>query len=142
LRFMWSVNSILGILSFWANIHLSVSAYHVCSFVIGLPHSRWYYLVPSIYLRTSKTCNSSASEKLDFSAVSVCFAFCCCDKYQNQKEIVEEIVYFNFLVIDHNKGWQGKHVEQKLQRNFAYWLIPRLTFLRDLKSPCQGLVCL
>ena len=27
------------ILSFWANIHLSVSAYHVCSFVIGLPHS-------------------------------------------------------------------------------------------------------
>jgi hypothetical protein len=30
---------ILGILSFLANIHLSVSAYHVCSFVIGLPHS-------------------------------------------------------------------------------------------------------
>jgi hypothetical protein len=27
------------ILSFWANIHLSVSAYHVYSFVIGLPHS-------------------------------------------------------------------------------------------------------
>jgi hypothetical protein len=26
------------ILSFWANLHLSVSAYHVCSFVIGLPH--------------------------------------------------------------------------------------------------------
>jgi len=25
--------------SFWANIHLSVSAYHVCSFVTGLPHS-------------------------------------------------------------------------------------------------------
>ena len=29
---------ILGILSFWANIHLSVSAYQVTSFVIGLPH--------------------------------------------------------------------------------------------------------
>ena len=28
------------IVSFWANIHLSASAYHVCSFVIGLPHSR------------------------------------------------------------------------------------------------------
>jgi hypothetical protein len=28
------------ILSFWANIHLLMSAYHVCSFVIGLPHSR------------------------------------------------------------------------------------------------------
>jgi hypothetical protein len=27
------------ILSFWANIHLSVSAYHVSSFVIVLPHS-------------------------------------------------------------------------------------------------------
>jgi hypothetical protein len=31
-------NCILDILSFWANIHLSVSAYHVSSFVIGLPH--------------------------------------------------------------------------------------------------------
>jgi hypothetical protein len=39
LSFMWSVNCILGILSFWANILLSVTAYHVCSFVTGLPHS-------------------------------------------------------------------------------------------------------
>jgi hypothetical protein len=39
LSFMWSVNCILGIPSFWANIHLSVSTDHVCSFVIGLPHS-------------------------------------------------------------------------------------------------------
>jgi hypothetical protein len=38
LSFMCFANYILGILSFWANIHLSVSAYHVCSFVIGLPH--------------------------------------------------------------------------------------------------------
>ena len=38
--FMWSVNCILGILCFWANnIHLLVSAYHVCFFVIGLTHS-------------------------------------------------------------------------------------------------------
>ena len=37
--FMWSVNCISGISSFWANIHLSVSSYHVCSFVTGLPHS-------------------------------------------------------------------------------------------------------
>jgi hypothetical protein len=28
------------ILDFWANIHLSVSTYYVCSFMIGLPHSR------------------------------------------------------------------------------------------------------
>jgi hypothetical protein len=32
-------NYILGILSFWANIHLSVSAYQVSYFVIRLPHS-------------------------------------------------------------------------------------------------------
>ena len=38
LSFIWSVNCILGVLSFWANIHLSVSAYYVCSFVIRLPH--------------------------------------------------------------------------------------------------------
>ena len=37
LSFMWFANCILGILSFWVNIHLSVSEYHVCSFVIGLP---------------------------------------------------------------------------------------------------------
>jgi hypothetical protein len=39
LCFMWSLNYIFAILSFWANIHLSVNAYHVCSFVIVLPHS-------------------------------------------------------------------------------------------------------
>jgi hypothetical protein len=39
LSFMCFANCVLGILSFWANIHLSVSAYHMCSFVIGLPHS-------------------------------------------------------------------------------------------------------
>jgi hypothetical protein len=39
LSFMCFANCILGILSFWANIYLTVSAYHVCSFVIGLPHS-------------------------------------------------------------------------------------------------------
>jgi hypothetical protein len=39
LIFLCFTNCILGILSFWANIHLSVSAYHVTSFVIGLPHS-------------------------------------------------------------------------------------------------------
>ena len=33
------VSYVLGILSFWANIHLSVSTYRVSSFVIGLPHS-------------------------------------------------------------------------------------------------------
>jgi hypothetical protein len=39
LSFMCFTNCILGILSFWTNIHLTVSAYHVSSFVIGLPHS-------------------------------------------------------------------------------------------------------
>jgi hypothetical protein len=48
LSFIWSVKCILGILSFGANILLSVGAYLVCSFVIGIPYSGWYFLVPSI----------------------------------------------------------------------------------------------
>jgi hypothetical protein len=38
LIFLCFANCILGILSFWANILLSVSAYLMTSFVIGLPH--------------------------------------------------------------------------------------------------------
>jgi hypothetical protein len=38
---MCFANCILSIPSFWANIHLSMSACHVCSFVIGLPHTKW-----------------------------------------------------------------------------------------------------
>jgi hypothetical protein len=52
LSFMWSMNCILDILSFWANIHISVSAYHVCSFVTGLSHSG-YFLIPFIWIRIS-----------------------------------------------------------------------------------------
>ena len=44
------VSYILGILSFWANIHLSVSTYHVRTFVIRLPHSGWCLPGPSICL--------------------------------------------------------------------------------------------
>ena len=40
----------LGYSKFLANIHLSVSAYHVCSFVIGLSHSFLKYLQPKIFL--------------------------------------------------------------------------------------------
>jgi hypothetical protein len=38
LSFIWSVNCILGIQNFWANIHLSVSVYHVffCDWVTSL----------------------------------------------------------------------------------------------------------
>ena len=52
LSVMWSVNCILSIWRFGAHIHVLVSAYHVCSFVIGLPHSA-YFLVPSICLGIS-----------------------------------------------------------------------------------------
>jgi hypothetical protein len=38
LSFMCFANYILSMLSFWANIHLPVSAYHVFSFLVGLPH--------------------------------------------------------------------------------------------------------
>jgi hypothetical protein len=39
LIFFIFLSCILGILGFWAKIHLSVNAYQVTSFVIGLPHS-------------------------------------------------------------------------------------------------------
>ena len=39
---------ILDILSYWANIHLSLSKYHLCTFVTGLPLSGWYFLVSSL----------------------------------------------------------------------------------------------
>jgi hypothetical protein len=51
---IWSVDCITGIVSFWANIHLPVSTYHVCSFVPGLPYSG-DFLAPSICLRVSWT---------------------------------------------------------------------------------------
>jgi hypothetical protein len=38
LIFLCFTNCILGVLCFWANMHLSVSAYLMTSFVIGLPH--------------------------------------------------------------------------------------------------------
>jgi hypothetical protein len=53
LLFMCFVKCILGILSFWPNIHLTVSAHHVCSFVIELPHSGWYRPDPFICLSIS-----------------------------------------------------------------------------------------
>jgi hypothetical protein len=53
LSFMCFANCILDILSFWSNIHLSVSAYHVCYFVIWLPHSGRYPPDASICLRIS-----------------------------------------------------------------------------------------
>jgi hypothetical protein len=53
LSFMCFADCILGLLDFWANIHLSVSAYQVTSFVSGLPHSGWYLPDTSICLRIS-----------------------------------------------------------------------------------------
>ena len=44
---IWSVGCIIGIENFWVSIHLLVSTYHVCSFLSGLPHSGWHFLVPS-----------------------------------------------------------------------------------------------
>ena len=38
LIFLLFANCILGVLCFWANIHLSVSAYLMTYFMIGLPH--------------------------------------------------------------------------------------------------------
>jgi hypothetical protein len=58
LSFMCFANCILNILSFWANNCLSVNAYHVCSFLIGLPHSGWHPPDASICLRISYVLHS------------------------------------------------------------------------------------
>ena len=52
--FMCFESCILGILSFWANIHLSMSTYCASSFVFGLPHSGWCPPGPFICLGISK----------------------------------------------------------------------------------------
>jgi hypothetical protein len=46
LSFLCFENCILGVLNFWANIHLSVSAYHVCSFVMS---SLFFMLLLSLH---------------------------------------------------------------------------------------------
>jgi hypothetical protein len=43
LSFIWSVSCITGILKILANIHLSVSTYHVCRVGSGFPYSGWYF---------------------------------------------------------------------------------------------------
>jgi hypothetical protein len=48
LSFLWSVNCILSIPSFWVTIPLSVSKYYVCSLMTRLPHSGLYFLITSI----------------------------------------------------------------------------------------------
>jgi hypothetical protein len=50
LSFMWSVSYIMGIPCSLPNIYLSMSIYHVWSFVTELSHSGWYFLDPSICL--------------------------------------------------------------------------------------------
>jgi|UPI00001C5612 hypothetical protein len=55
LNFIWFMGYIVSILSFWATIYLTLSAYHVCSFVSRLPHSGLYFLVPSICLQISSS---------------------------------------------------------------------------------------
>ena len=39
--------------SFLVNIHLSVNTHYVCYFMSELPHSQWYFIVPSISPRIS-----------------------------------------------------------------------------------------
>jgi hypothetical protein len=42
---------VLLLLLFIASIHLLVSSHHTCPFGSELPHSGWYFLVPSIFLQ-------------------------------------------------------------------------------------------
>ena len=52
LRFLSSVNCWV-FCNFLANIHLLVNTYHACPFGSELPHSGWYFLIPSICLQNS-----------------------------------------------------------------------------------------
>jgi hypothetical protein len=51
LSFTCFATCILGILSFWVNIHFSVHTYHVCSFVIGLPHILKSFLIMFLWCK-------------------------------------------------------------------------------------------
>jgi hypothetical protein len=51
-NFFGSVGYVMGILYFMANIHLSLSIYHVCPFGFEVPHTG-YFLVPTIGLQNS-----------------------------------------------------------------------------------------
>jgi hypothetical protein len=53
IKFFGSVGYIMSILYFLENIHSLVSTYNACHFGSGLPHSGWYFLVPSICLQNS-----------------------------------------------------------------------------------------
>ena len=54
LIFLCFASCILGILSFWAKTHLSLSASQVTSFLIVLPHSGWCPPGPTICLGISQ----------------------------------------------------------------------------------------
>jgi len=58
LNFLQSVGCIIGILYFLDNVHFLVIIYYARSFGPGLPHSGWYFLIPSIYLQNSLCPNS------------------------------------------------------------------------------------
>ena len=53
LSFIWSVSYIMGILSFWTNIQLSVNTYHECPFESVLLHIERYFLILFICLQNS-----------------------------------------------------------------------------------------
>jgi hypothetical protein len=56
LTFIWSMSCMVGTLSFWTSIYVSMNTYNVCPFESGLYHTGWYFLVPSICLHNSWSC--------------------------------------------------------------------------------------
>jgi hypothetical protein len=49
--FFGSVEYILGILYFMANIHSQMITFHACPSGFGLPQTGWHSWVPSIFLQ-------------------------------------------------------------------------------------------
>jgi hypothetical protein len=76
LNFLCFANCILGILSFWANINLSMSAYQVTSFVIGLLSHSF-----GINLRVGFICIFLNSE--DVEHLFKCFFVICYSSFEN-----------------------------------------------------------
>jgi hypothetical protein len=62
LSFICFVSCIVEIPRSLPNIHLSVSTYHVCSFVTELYHLGWYFLDPSLCLRILWNCSTPENQ--------------------------------------------------------------------------------
>lgn len=74
--------------------------------------------------------------------------YCCCDKHYDQKENVEEKLYFSLQVIIYHQrkarqqikiGTQKQELKQRPWKNVAYLLVTMACFLIQLRIICPGM---